>query len=269
MELTNGFTRQQIGSCISPRKLDLTLLSTEKCNFRCVYCYEEFELGAMPPHVVEGVCNLITRRAEAGLEDLSLSWFGGEPLIALKVVRAICQHSFRESERFGFKLRGGFTTNAYTLTPDLLAELVALKQSFFQITLDGWRDAHDATRLRADGKGTFDVIWRNLLAARDTILNFRIVLRVHITNTNHTSLVTLCSAIGQEFGEDSRFHVDFQDVRDMGGENGTHVNAVSASDFKGIKWHLRGLVKGGADSCGRRSENSPGHGYRAGKPECL
>jgi uncharacterized protein len=72
MELMNGFTRQQIGSCISPRKLDLTLLPTEKCNFRCVYCYEEFEHGAMPPHVVEGVCNLITRRAETGLENLSL-----------------------------------------------------------------------------------------------------------------------------------------------------------------------------------------------------
>ncbi len=245
MELMNGFTRQQIGSCISPRKLDLTLLPTEKCNFRCVYCYEEFEHGAMPPHVVEGVCNLITRRAETGLENLSLSWFGGEPLLALKVVRAISQHALLESERFRFKLRGGFTTNAYTLTTDLLAELVALKQSFFQITLDGWRDAHDSTRIRADGKGTFDVIWRNLLAARDTKLDFRIALRLHITNTNHSSLATLCSAIGQEFGKDSRFHVDFQDVRDMGGENGARVSAVPANEFKMIKQHLRSMVKEG------------------------
>ena len=45
--LPNGFTRCQIAAAISPRIQELILLPTEKCNFRCTYCYEDFELGKM------------------------------------------------------------------------------------------------------------------------------------------------------------------------------------------------------------------------------
>ena len=45
--LPNGFTRRQIAEAISPRIQELILLPTEKCNFRCTYCYEDFELGKM------------------------------------------------------------------------------------------------------------------------------------------------------------------------------------------------------------------------------
>jgi hypothetical protein len=45
--LPNGFTRRQIAEAISPRIQELILLPTEKCNFRCTYCYEDFDLGKM------------------------------------------------------------------------------------------------------------------------------------------------------------------------------------------------------------------------------
>jgi uncharacterized protein len=44
-QLPNGFTRAQVGAALSPRFQQLTILPTEKCNFRCTYCYEDFELG--------------------------------------------------------------------------------------------------------------------------------------------------------------------------------------------------------------------------------
>jgi hypothetical protein len=75
-------------------KLELTLSPTEKCNFRCVYCYEYSSIGRMRPAVVSGVRNLILRRA-AGRKTLQISWFGGEPLLAYDIVTEIGEFAAR------------------------------------------------------------------------------------------------------------------------------------------------------------------------------
>src|SRR6185295_15549838 len=58
--------------------LELFLLPSEDCNFRCRYCYESFARGTMAPEVRAGVRKLIEKRI-AGLNRLSIAWFGGEP----------------------------------------------------------------------------------------------------------------------------------------------------------------------------------------------
>ncbi len=59
--------------------LELILLASEDCNFRCTYCYEDFARGTMLPEVREGVKNLVRKRIRK-LNRLQVSWFGGEPL---------------------------------------------------------------------------------------------------------------------------------------------------------------------------------------------
>jgi len=44
--------------------LNLIILPTEACNFRCTYCYETFENKKMPRPVVTGIKSLIDRRGE-------------------------------------------------------------------------------------------------------------------------------------------------------------------------------------------------------------
>jgi uncharacterized protein len=240
-ELPNGFTREQIASCITQKRLDLTILPTEKCNFRCTYCYEDFLHGRMAPHVVEGVCGLISRRAP-NLSELMLQWFGGEPLLALPVVRTILAHSLALSKKHGFRLYGGFTTNAYLLTAPLLEELVGYGQSFFQITLDGWQERHNLTRRRADGQGTFDRIWSNLLSYRQLSVPFEVQLRVHIAHDNLESLKLLCQNIRQEFGTDDRFSVDLEDIRDFGGNGSNHVVILSKNQSLGARAQLAQIL---------------------------
>jgi uncharacterized protein len=60
--------------------LQLIILPTEQCNFRCVYCYELFDYGLIRQEVVEWIKNLLIAR-KSSLKYLSVSWFGGEPLI--------------------------------------------------------------------------------------------------------------------------------------------------------------------------------------------
>ncbi|MCD9126005.1 radical SAM protein [Luteimonas fraxinea] len=240
---SNGVTPRQVASAISNRRLELTILPTEKCNFRCTYCYEDFEIGRMPSALQSGLIKLVEARASE-LEELQLNWFGGEPLLAKSVIFNIAERAFELSRRHAFALQGGLTTNAYLLDLETLERLVALNQNFFQITLDGWAEGHDSTRRLANGRGTFERIWSNLIAAHKSSLEFRIVMRLHITNDNHASMARLCAAINSEILGDDRFSWDFQDVRDLGGSGGASVDKVEPIDFAAVTALLNGIIQG-------------------------
>lgn len=116
----------------------------------------------MSAETIQGVKNLLDRRSPE-LDNLYLSWFGGEPLVAKDIVLDISSYAANLAKAYpGLEYRAGMTTNAYYLTPSLFSELTEAGVLDYQITLDGPRDLHK-TRLRADGKGTFDRIWKNLL----------------------------------------------------------------------------------------------------------
>ncbi|HUR42016.1 MAG TPA: radical SAM protein [Verrucomicrobiae bacterium] len=219
---------QAVAVALDPRSLQLIILPTEKCNFRCTYCYETFEVGRMKRATIDGIKRLVEARVSQGtLRSLSLSWFGGEPLLAREVMLEIAaaglaMHAAGRLEAFS----GEVTTNAYLLTPAVLAELVALRQTTYQISLDGYGAGHDETRRYASGKGTFEVIWRNLLAARDTSLSFQITLRCHLTRANEASMAELVDHIGREFRGDARFNVFFKPIENLGGPNSKAITTL-------------------------------------------
>lgn len=216
--------------------LQLIILPTEKCNFRCTYCYEDFEIGKMSRETVAALKNHIRVRIEKkGVEHLVLSWFGGEPLLACDVVEEISEFGLGFLRAGRLKtFRGDITTNAYLLTPDNLARMVELRQSDFQVSLDGLGEGHDRTRKYISGKGTFDVIWSNLLAAKRSTLEFKMTLRCHMTPDNADTMSELVGAICREFGDDSRFNVFFKTIENLGGPN---ANAIQKMDVAHA--HLR------------------------------
>lgn len=205
--------------------LQLIIFPTEKCNFRCTYCYEDFEIGKMKRPIIEGLKNLIQARIERGsLEVLNLAWFGGEPLLAKDVMFEIAEFAKGRLDAGVLKsVSGDTTTNAYLLTEPVLRRLVSLRQTSFQVSLDGHGEGHNATRRRADGKGTFDVIWANLLAAKKTDLDFQITLRLHLTSENATSMDLLVDEICREFANDQRFSIFFKTIENLGGPNNVEV----------------------------------------------
>jgi uncharacterized protein len=219
-----------LAEALDPRKMELILLSTEKCNFRCTYCYEDFLLGRMKDDVVEGILNLIKKRAPE-LDSLTLSWFGGEPLVAKQVVLDISRAARDICAVSGTGLNGGLTTNGSKLTPDVLKDLVDAHMKHYQITIDGDRETHNKTRIKANGEGTFDLIWNNLLAASKTDLDFQIKLRVHVTHTNMPSLFPLLDKIHHDFGSDPRFVVFFHKVNDLGGPLNKETEFLSYSEY--------------------------------------
>lgn len=251
--LGNGFTKAQLLGAVTPKHQELIILPTEKCNFRCTYCYEDFEIGRMKPEIVTAVERYMDKRFPH-LDSFHFSWFGGEPLLAAPVVLQLARHGKKLAQAHDVHFDGALTTNGYLLVADLFEELVHLGQKRFQITLDGMREAHDATRKRADGEGTFDVIWSNLLRMHASTHPFEVSLRLHVHPGNVESIEELSKLIARTFATDARFQVNFQHLRDLGGENGKALrNAFSAKDMPKITAHMKSLMAAAANQHLRES----------------
>ena len=68
--------------------------------------------------------------------------------------------------------RGGtfeweITTNALGLTVDFVESMLKLGPGSVKVTLDGDKDTHDRARLFRNGKGSFDEIFANTVAAAE------------------------------------------------------------------------------------------------------
>ena len=217
--------------------LNLIILPTEACNFRCTYCYETFENRKMPRPVVSGIKSLINRRSE-DLDDLEISWFGGEPLLALDVITEISRHAIDVSKTEGFTFRSGMTTNGYFLNQDRFLQCLDHKIDFFQISLDGNPADHNASRKLASGEGTFDRIWSNLIAMKSTPAEFVVMLRLHYTMENFIAVGQFARRIRDVFGDDPRFRYFFHHIARLGGQNDESITIVSEQDQKQIEAHL-------------------------------
>jgi uncharacterized protein len=241
------FSRKRIGSVITPRLQELILLPTEKCNFRCTYCYEDFAIGRMSATVQRSV-ELFVERRIVDLAKLRFSWFGGEPLLAQDVVTRLSRHAFETAKAYGVDFQGGLTTNAYLLTPDLFDELLSYKQNFYQITLDGWGDTHNQVRKLANGRPSFDRIWNNMIAMAAHRDDFEVLIRVHLRRDNLDNVRLLMKEVRAQFGNDPRFRVDFEHLRDLGGDGGKTVLApLSIAETKQIGEELHAILRSGQD----------------------
>lgn len=228
-----------LGRCLASNRLNLILMPTERCNFRCTYCYEDFARGRMGPAVVRGIKNLLARRAPE-LDVLSLAWFGGEPLLAADIVEDIQSHALSlalQHPRMSFL--GSMTTNAFLLDRKRWARLLDLGVRWYQVSLDGPRDLHDRKRVTAAGHGTFDRIWRNLLAARDLDGEFEIVVRVHVDRENLEAIPGLLERCREAFGNDPRFRIFVRPLSRLGGPGDGKLGVLAPEQEGKIMMRIR------------------------------
>ncbi len=220
-------SKAALSHAIHPRAMHLILLPTEQCNFRCTYCYEDFDIGRMRPELVRGVKTLVDRRID-DLLGISLSWFGGEPLAAKDIVFDVAEHVQRRCQERGVTNLGGhLTTNGYLLDLATVERLCAAEQRTAQISLDGLGAVHDRSRPLASGRGSFRRVWDNLLAIRASRHDFRVSLRIHVGVAEEAETAELCREINRQFGGDPRFSAYLRLIANWGGANRDSIKSLS------------------------------------------
>lgn len=193
--------------------LNLCIMPTEQCNFRCVYCYEKFQVGTLSEENIKGLLTWIKRNI-GNYRGVHINWFGGEPLLAFG---KICELSERMIEicRVHHKhYAASITTNGYLLSEDVFRKLMRYKVLQYHITIDGNRENHDRQRILRDGKPTYDVIMRNLKNIKKNIKSkmFSIIIRTNVSTNMLSGLYDFIGEMYQEFGSDERFGFYFRPV---------------------------------------------------------
>lgn len=232
---------QILVNALDSRSHQLILFPTEQCNFRCTYCYEDFKIGRMQAPVIQGIERYINNRI-ANLSHLTISWFGGEPLLALPVMRRIGSHAHRLCRMHEVEYVGSVTTNGYLLCDATLHELAALGILEYQITLDGPEETHNKTRRRADGKGTFETIWRNLESMTRSSLALRIILRIHYSEVNYRRIPILLTELRALVGDDERFILHLKSVENLGGPTASNIPKWAPGRRQDIHRELSALL---------------------------
>jgi len=239
-----------LSSALDDKDLELIIFPTEQCNFRCTYCYEDFEQGRLSPAHVEAVKRLITERCETGLRQLRISWFGGEPLVAYDIVTDISSHARRLANRHDVRLNVNLTTNGSMLTEARFIELWECGACEYQISLDGDEDAHNKTRLRKGGKGSFAEVYGALktydqMRNRGLLKGTTVMIRIHIHPANMRSVLNLAHRISADLNPEN-FSIYLKEVGYYGGKRDGDYAIYGHGDLTldQLKLELRNLLPG-------------------------
>ncbi len=219
----------------------------------------------MSPEVVQGVNRLISARAP-DLQQLSIAWFGGEPLLARQVIREVMEQVCHLRERHpSLHVSSNMTTNAWYLDQAVLAELVGLGVNLFQVTLDGPRQWHDRRRLLAGGGGTFDRIWANLRSLRETEEEFTVEIRLHVDRENAGDIPQFLSQCADSFADDRRFKIFLYPLGRFGGARDSELRTLSCEQGQPLFQELQDLAHAlGFESSSPYEKPDACHTARAG-----
>jgi uncharacterized protein len=154
--------------------MELTLFSDHACNLRCSYCYtgEKFKRRMSS----ETMRQSLSLALQTNPGHLDVSFFGGEPLLRPDFLREAIEEAERRVARLSPKptLRFIINTNA-TLVDDEIVALLSGRRVTVFASLDGPRDLHDACRVDAAGKGSFDAVIAGLGRLARAKIPFQIV----------------------------------------------------------------------------------------------
>jgi uncharacterized protein len=161
------------------RTLNLTVLPTMGCNLRCTYCYQVRQNLVMRKETRAALLAEVEARVRtASLDGIEVDWFGGEPLLAPRVIRELSAQLMALAARHGLSYRATMATNGSLLGPETVDMLIAAGLEEVQITLDGPPEVHDRRRPRAGGGGpTFAAVMRGILAAAERLT---VVVRINV-----------------------------------------------------------------------------------------
>lgn len=172
--------------------LALAFELTHKCNLDCPHCYARETVSGLGR---EEHLHIVDEAAHAGCKVISFT--GGEPLLVPHLPELISR-----AKRHGMWVQ--FTTNGLLL-PALENELARTGFNLIQLSLDGDKPTHEATR----GQGSFAPV----MSAIETIVRRRWRSLIVSVMTKHSTINDLTFAMAQALRMGG--FISFQPICDM------------------------------------------------------
>lgn len=198
-----------------------TILTTTKCNARCFYCYErKIQKHNMTNETAKDVAEYIVKKYKEthpeiekkencscgdnknscksnknGNNDLSLSWFGGEPLYNKQVIDIIVNRVKEE----GIPYASSMISNGYLFDEETVKQAVELWHlKNVQITLDGTNENYrKAKNYIYDDKDPLETVMQNIERLSDH--GIRVSIRVNVGYYNCEDIENLVDIAAERF----------------------------------------------------------------------
>lgn len=239
--------------------LSLTIIPTSDCNFRCVYCYQTASDGYITSSVINNIISYLEKNARY-YKAVSISWFGGEPLLCKNEVLEILQQAALICKKNKVSLVSYMTTNAYELDLVFFEKALSYGLRYYQITIDGLAEEHNSQRPHCTNNDSYEKIIKNLteIAKQFQTKRFEIGLRVNVSSNNIGSMERFTDEMVRLFGHDRHFVMIWQWVRDWGGNRLDKKSLISNdacrklmddSIKKGLRCHEILSCQAGTDTC--------------------
>ena len=190
---------------ITKNDLEVMILPTTGCNLQCVYCYEKFESDYMSNQILQSI-KLFFKRQISNYNRIKVEWFGGEPLLNKELVYDLSRYIISICGECRKPYTAGITTNCTLLDLETFNKLLDYHVNTFTITLDGFSDLHDVLKPQKNGKGSFEIILKNLMDIKGSSRNkyFTILIRINVTDMLLSYFDQFLLFLKNNFDDDSR-----------------------------------------------------------------
>ena len=185
----NHLLTKHLTSAYADDTMVLIIAPTTACNFACPYC---FESKKNPKFITDEVEDKIIEyiNKQEHIKNISLTWYGGEPLLAVDRIRSIYERIVSETDK---KITSHeIISNTFLVNEEVLNMFRDINMEKIQVSIDGVRERHDKTRfVKASKAPTFEVIEANIEKMAKALPDLHISIRVNINKENWMDFVTL------------------------------------------------------------------------------
>lgn len=214
--------------------LYLTIHLTQNCNFRCVYCANDFNNEAISQNTQEEIVRFIKKNIHK-YAGICISWFGGEPLLEIDIIESMSEKIMSVCKKMRKCYYADITTNGFLLNQQVVEKLSKSCVREICVTLDGTKHNHDKIRRLADGKGTYEKIFSNLISIKNSQISVNVVIRINLTKENIDDFAKYYEEYNAVFGGDKRFTIYVKVVRDWGGQSIEEIRDSLITDIDLLK----------------------------------
>lgn len=179
-----------------------TILPTTACNARCVYCYEQgMKVSTMSEATADKVLAFILKTKSS--DEITICWFGGEPLVASNIINRICT-GLNEK---GVLFKSRIITNASLFAPELLDTAVNVWHlTRAQVSVDGAKSDYEARKLFCSPKiHNYEYLLKTIGLMLEA--GIEVTLRCNYDHGNIEGMYSFWEDINKLYGESDNLRI--------------------------------------------------------------
>lgn len=219
--------------------LGLVIAPTMDCNFACPYCFENRDKHKMTKKIQDKIIQLVENKIKTGVKAINITWYGGEPLIHPDIIEYISSYIMEFGEKYKVKYGAYIITNGYLINKKIINMFIKNKIKGAQITIDGPPSIHNKRRILRNGKGTFEVLLKNIRLLLEN--NIDVSIRINVDKENIDGIEGLLKILKKEGL--NQCHIALGHVRDYTPVcQSIKLKCLNKANFREIEYHFADLL---------------------------